>query len=224
MKRKLLSAGFVLLLLLISFCLTVYFTESPLLLFSSIKKTSCGAIAIRDHVVPFQKFGSRLFTVPYLTASYNEVVYLTEYSGDEKHNEFVRELKKLLEENMAVDIFFLAHSNNYYKWVSELDGAQRKKIRMVYNTGCSGADQRDLWLSLGIKSYVGHRSNESISPVFYFYFLRRWCAGYELGEATAEANRNMESKLNRLGAPVDSTVLYESQASVFGYSDYKINE
>lgn len=202
----------------------MYFIESPILLFSSAKKTSYAALAIRDNVVPFQKFGSRLFTLPYLTVSYNEVVYLTEYAKDEKHDEFVRELEKLLEKNVAVDVFFLAHANHYYKWVSELDSGQRKKIRLVYNTGCSGADQNDLWLNLGIKSYVAHRSNESISPVFYFYFLRRWCVGYELSEAVAEANKAMETKMKRLGAPVDSTVLYESNAGVYGPSNYKIYE
>ncbi len=200
-------------------------SESPVLLFQKIKKqNNIGAIAIRDNVIPFQKFGTRLYTYPYLNACYGNVVYLTEYRKDEQHSEFVNRLNDLLDHNSCVDIYLLAHANAYYKWVAELDSIKRKKIRMVYNSGCSGAGQSEIWLHLGAKSYVAHKGRESISPVFYFYFLRRWCAGYTLHDAVDMANKCMETKLYRFNKSVyyDSLQINESRGNCFGQSNYKL--
>jgi len=225
MKRKLISVFVLLVLLCLSFTGVVYFTESPVLLFSSPKKNAGNAaIAIRDNVIPFQKFGTRLFTYPNLTGAYGKVVYLTEYKRNEKRDEFIKELDKLLDEYKQVDVLLLAHANEFYKWVREIDSVKRKNIRLVYNTGCAGSAQEAIWLDLGVKSYVAHASNQSISPVFYFYFLRRWCGQQTLERAVTEGNVNMELKLNRLGVKVDPLVLNESRAACFGECGYKIND
>jgi len=200
-------------LLCFSFSLVIYFSDAPLLLFKGIKKQdNCGAIAIRDNVIPFQKFGTRLFTWPYLSSAYNEVIYLTEFKRNHKRKEFIEGLNNLLNDNDSVDVFLLAHANEYYQWVQQIDSVKRRKIRLVYNTGCSGIAQKDSWLSLGAKYYVGHRSNESISPVFYFYFLRRWCGSEDLGIAVSQSNKNMNEKIKRLGININALILKESEA------------
>jgi hypothetical protein len=159
-----------------------------------------------------------------LTNSYSDVIYLTEYSRNEKQKEFVEGLDKLLASHEHVDLFLLAHANEYYRWVMQIDSAKRKNIRMVYNTGCSGTGQENIWLDLGARTYIGHPSSESISPVFYFYFLRRWCAGEKLSGAVVKANGLMITKLDRLKIPVDPLVLLGSQGVVFGDANYGISD
>jgi hypothetical protein len=221
-KPKIRTVLVLALLLLLSVFLIIWLTEKPVFLFSKHPETKYAAIAIRDHVSSFEKFGTRLFTWPDLARSYHEVIYLTEYSRHEKQNEFVKGLDELLTTHEHVDVFLLAHANEYYRWVLQIDSTKRKKIRMVYNTGCSGASQKDIWLDLGAQSYVGHTSGESISPVFYFYFLRRWCAGERLSEAVVHANNLMINQLGRMHIPIDPLVLWGSQGVVFGPADYKI--
>jgi len=212
-----------LVLLVFIFSLLVYFTEGPILLFKPIiKNKGCAALAIRDDVIPFQKFGTRLFTYPLLKNAYAEVIYLTEFGKNEKRDDFVKGLDQLLSRYEKVDIYLLAHANEYYRLAQEIDSVKRRGIRMVYNTGCSGAEQCGNWLGLGAKSYVAHKSNESISPVFYFYFLRRWCAGESLGNASREANLCMEEKLERLAINLDTTLLSESRARCFGEENFAI--
>ena len=63
----------------------------------------------------------------------------------------------------------------------------RRKLRLVYNTGCFDAAQNQKWLELGARTYVGH-VGLSESPVFYVYFLRRWIRGGAIREIVAESN------------------------------------
>lgn len=212
------------LLVLLCFAMCMYFLEETLALWRIKPAERKAAIAIRDNVIPFQKYGTRLFTLPYLKKGYSEVVYLTTYEKEEKKKEFIEGLTRLLENNDAVDIFLLAHGNSYYRWVEEIDTALRKKIRLVYNTGCSGAQQALLWQRLGARSYVAHISEESISPVFYFYFLRRWAAGRPLAKAAAEANLQMLHNLEKLHTGVPATVLNQSMGICFGQKDYTLHE
>jgi hypothetical protein len=66
----------------------------------------------------------------------------------------------------------------------------------VYKTGCYDLKQGPLWLSLGAKAYVGH-PGYSVSPVFYFYFLRRWTRGIKLADAIEESNALMRLIITR---------------------------
>jgi hypothetical protein len=219
-KRKIIAIVIVSLLLLL--CLSIMrLASGPVLLFEPAAKSNCAAIAIRDDVNRFQKFGTRLFTYPYLDAHYEEVIYLTEYDSCKKKKEFIEGLNKLLSGRQQVDIFLLAHTNYYYDWVREIDPAKRSNIRMVYNTGCYGKVQSDVWRGLGAKSYIAHEG-ESLSPVFYFYFLRRWCGGATIREAIDEANRNMIEKLNIV--PVNAPLLQSSVARCYGADDYSITD
>jgi len=95
-----------------------------------------------------------------------------------------------------VDLFILAHDNRLVTWIEGLPAEQRERLRLVYNTGCYDLKQGPLWLSLGAKAYVGH-PGYSVSPVFYFYFLRRWTRGIKLADAIEESNALMRLIITR---------------------------
>ena len=178
------------------------------------------AIAIRDNVSPFQKWGSKQFTLPYLDKYYDAAWYFTQaFRGDCKDT-FLSTLDTALQRYPEVDIFLLAHSNQYIAWVAEVPSERRRHIRLVYNTGCRDLRQGDSWLDLGAKAYVGH-PGVSASPVFYFFFLRRWTRGSTLHDAMDESNRLMRLDLARtevlsFGNVNAATVSQESEAFCYG--------
>jgi len=157
------------------------------------------ALAIRDNVTPFQKWGSRQFTAPYLERYYDAAWYFTESDADDCKGPFLATLGAALERYPDVDLYLLAHHNYFLTWVAELPPGRRGHLRLVYNTGCRDAGQGPWWVQLGGRAYVGH-PGDSMSPVFYFYFLRRWTRGATLGDAVGEANRLMRRALDRMGA------------------------
>src|SRR5687767_14151547 len=145
------------------------------------------AIAIRDHVPEYQKWGTKKFSLEFLEPAYAHTRYFTEHHRGAEHRAFVVALRGALERYQAVDIFLLAHSNRYIEWVGEIEPELRAKIRLVYNTGCADAEQGSEWLALGAKTYVAH-GGANIAPIFYYYFLPDWARGTELGAAVADAN------------------------------------
>ena len=155
------------------------------------------ALAIRDNVTPFQKWGSKQFTWPYLDRYYDAAWYFTQSDSDNCKEAFQSCLSTALERYAEVDLFLLAHGNYFVQWVAELPAERRDRIRLVYNTGCRDLRQGPLWLSLGEKAYVGH-PGVSASPVFYFYFLRRSARGAALQDAMDESNALMRSTLARM--------------------------
>jgi hypothetical protein len=154
------------------------------------------AVAIRDNVPDFQKWGSKQFTKPYLDRYYDTAWYFTQSGSDNQKQAFLSCLDTALARYPAVDIFLLAHDNDFVRWVAELPTERRGRIRLVYNTGCQDLQQGPLWLSLGAKAYIGH-PGISASPIFYVYFLRRWTRGATLGNAMDESNGLMRSTLAR---------------------------
>jgi hypothetical protein len=178
------------------------------------------ALAIRDNVTPFQKWGSKNFTWPYLEGYYEAAWYFTQSDSDNCKQAFLSCLDKALEEYPEVDLFLLAHGNYFVRWVAELPAKRRTRIRLVYNTGCRDLQQGPLWLSLGAKAYVGH-PGVSASPVFYFYFLRRWTRGATLQHAIDESNGLMRSTLARVefvsfGNMDAAGISQESEAFCYG--------
>jgi len=145
------------------------------------------ALAIRDNVTTFQKWGSMVFTLRYLTRYYDKAWYYTQSGADDKKKAFLAALDHALRHYRAVDLFILAHSNKYIAWTESLPEEHRRRLRLVYNTGCHNLPQGEQWLDLGAKIYVGH-PGVSTSPVFYFYFLRRWTHGYTIRQAVEESN------------------------------------
>ena len=156
------------------------------------------AVAIRDDVTPFQKWGSREFTLPHIERYYGKAWYFT-LSGDQSQvKDFSSAVGQALIEHDAVDLYLLAHSNKLIDWVAVLPEADRQKLRLVYNTGCSDLKQGRKWIELGAKAYVGH-AGVSMSPVFYVYFLRRWTRGMELEDAVRDGNRRAFRVFDALG-------------------------
>src|SRR5688572_25427500 len=93
----------------------VILTERPLLArpvqAGSVRRA---AFAIRDHVIPFQQWGTRSFTLPSLQAAYGTVDYVTLRSwGEDRSDEVARRIERLLEAHDVVDLFLLAHSNPF---------------------------------------------------------------------------------------------------------------
>lgn len=161
--------------------------------------TSRAAVAIRDHVIPFQKWGTKLFTLPHLEDGYDRVYYLTQAGYGDQRFELEHAVEDALRHHDQVDIFLLAHGNRFVDWIADIDPALRQKLRLVYNTGCGGANQGFMWLAAGADAYVGHPALQSMSPAFYFFFLRRWVRGYSLDQAVAEANQAAARTLDRFG-------------------------
>jgi hypothetical protein len=190
-----------------------------------VRRASAGgsraAVAVRDHVVPFQKWGTRLFTLPHLESAYDDVTYLTQDGAGDERADLVAALERALAGHDAVDLFLLAHGNRFVDWVADIDPALRGRLRLVYNTGCGGAGQASEWLAAGADVYVGHGAPGSQSPAFYFYFLRRWVRGWRLDEAVDAANRKAVARLGWLGLAERSR---DPSAAVFGRADLWLGE
>jgi hypothetical protein len=221
MKKRLVAITLTIALICACFTLVIFLTDVPLKSVRRSGNNNYGALAIRDHVIPFQQYGTKLFSTGYLKKNYNRISYFTQQSGEDQKEEIISALSQLLNECDSVDIFLLSHTNYYYRWLEELpDMTLLRKVRLVYNTGCSGAMQVNQWRTLGITRYVAHVSRNSISPVFYFYFLRRYCAGQNLTDAITESNIAMHEKLNRFNKisfgliSVDKETEHESEGGL----------
>src|SRR5690606_27481654 len=105
------------------------------------------------------------------------VAYFTQRWRGDGTDDLLAALSDLLARHDSVDLFVLAHSNTLVLDVERLEPERRKRLRLVYDTGCADAVQARHWLDLGADVHVGHPGVRSVSPAFYFFFLRRWLAG-----------------------------------------------
>jgi hypothetical protein len=193
MRRKILSLIITIIIISLVFIIVVWFSDKPFAFRKNKdKKYTMAAIAIRDNVIPFQKLGSRLFTIPYLQKKYDHYAYFTQYSEVDKKEAFKDSLYYFLSKYDSVDIYLLAHTNFYYSWLDTFPKNLLKKIHMVYNTGCGNANQAFIWLTMGASSYIGHIGVKSQSPVFYFFFLRRLIFNKQIVNAVDDANIKTE--------------------------------
>jgi len=189
---------------IIALTIVVINTDYPIIRINKMSSKSIAALVIRDNVSAFQKWGSKLFTAPYLNLYYNESAYFTQYYLDDKKQDIISTLRNFLETNNYVDIYLLAHSNYYYEYIEEIEPELREKIRLVYNTGCGNFNQSEYWLSLGADIYISHLNEESLSPFFYFYFLRRWTKGYTLEDAVNISNNISINRVKNLSNFISS--------------------
>lgn len=178
----------VFLYLAIGLALVFYMSDTPM--FSRSEKKGA-AIAIRDNVSKFEKNGSLIFSRVCFDRKYVKSIYFTQNFQDEHKQAFTDSLSALLKNYEEVDVYVLAHTNEYFIWLANVDPELRKKINFAYNTGCGNFDQYNIYKDLGADAYIGHKGRESLSPIFYFYFLRRYCSGIETGEATEQANEKV---------------------------------
>ncbi len=178
------------------------------------------ALAIRDNVTPFQKWGTEVFTRRYLTRYYGGAWYFTQSKKGDLEKEFMACLDTALQKYPQVDLLLLAHTNEYIKWAEQIPEDRRRHLRLVYNTGCHNLPQGEQWLKLGAKAYIGHPGVSS-SSVFYYFFLRLWTRGEDLKSAMEASNRLMEKSF-RLFERFSkkwgdaSALMNESRASGFG--------
>jgi hypothetical protein len=219
MKRLYAITG-TLILTVFSYYLVTACTDGILTPAAPATRSQSAAIAIRDQVPGYQQWATEHFTAPYLDRYYNQSWYFTQTSNANRKQEFLNALRQALTRYQWVDLYLLAHTNTYYRWVKEIKPALRKRLRLVYNSGCDNLDQGQLWLKLGAQTYIGH-PGRSASPLFYFYFLRRWTRGDALEHAVTASNSGMGKLLDigsffsqgRLNA---NFVFNESQAFIYG--------
>ncbi|TND09093.1 MAG: hypothetical protein FD123_1496 [Bacteroidetes bacterium] len=220
-KRKISALLFSFLFPLLCLLLVVFLTDRPLsLLPKTALKNKRAVLAVRDDVTPLQKTGSRLFTLGLLDETYSHTCYITE--NDDDHRAFEDSLHRLLIQYDTVDIFLLAHGNYYYEYASRIDSVLRQKIGLVYNTGCGNAWQWTEWIARGADTYIGHTGGQSSSPYFYFFFLRRWCAGENVLESTMHANMLMRKKLVLFAGETGNEISNESEALIYGNRSIKL--
>jgi hypothetical protein len=184
------------------------------------------ALAIRDNVTPFQKWGSAVFTRRYLTRYYGGSWYFTQSRKDDLEQEITSCLDHALEHYPSVDLYLLAHKNNFVQWVTKLPAERRQRLRLVYNTGCYNQSQGPQWLALGAKVYVGH-PGESWSSVFYYYFLRHWTRGGTVQQAMDASNHLMEKTLREwemitFGYWHAASLMEDSVASCYGDAQLRL--
>jgi hypothetical protein len=165
----------------------IYFSDRPLS-FSSVRHKKIAAIALRDNVSPLEKRGSALFTVPYLEKYYSDFNYLEAKNDWVTTREFKPYAEQLLKNADSLDVYILSHGNKFYEWFYSMDPEVTKKIRMVYNSGCENDSQCIEYKKFGIKYYVGHTGELSLSPVFYVYFLRRMFSESSVASAVEKSN------------------------------------
>lgn len=193
MRREILSLLVVFFSVILVFAAVFILSDMPFFFREkNDTKYNIAAISIRDDVIPFQKMGSRLFTVPYLQNNYDHFAYFTQYGKEDKKDSFVDSLYLFLNRYDSVDIYLLAHANYYFSWLDTFPKKLLSKIRMVYNTGCGNGDQSYIWLSMGVSTYIGHPGVKSQSPVFYFFFMRRLTANNDFRKSVDEANIKTE--------------------------------
>lgn len=206
---------------LVSLIALVCLVETPFWRFDAARgKERRAAVAMRGVDPPAVLWVSKVFTLPYLEKYYAQTTYITELPDSDAQQAFVAGLEEALARYETVDVFILAHSNHYEEWLEGIDPGLRQKIRLVYNTGCHNTSTAPAWIEAGATTAVAH-PGVSESPIFFFFFLRRWTLGENIDDALAESNRRMRWVVDwqaRLPVgDIDPEVVYqETEAQCFG--------
>ncbi len=148
-------------------------------------------------------------------------------------------ITKLLKEVDALDVFILGHTNDGMpEFLEQTPRDLLKKVRLVYNTGCSDGNLSTAtkWLMFGAKAYIGHKG-ASLSHIFLHYFHKYYAEGMTLQNAVKKANEKTSSTLeissildmgNPFYDPSDGESSYDdfnkgTKAVVFGNTKFTIN-
>lgn len=187
-------------------------------IFSSERYTQkkISAIAIRDNVSNLEKRGSALFTIPYLQKNYFKYNYLEAKHDWISAREFCPYAEELLKNSDSLDVYILSHGNVFYEWFYQMDTSLLKRIRLVYNTGCNNDSQYVCYKGFQVSHYVGHTGENSISPLFYFYFLRRMCGRESICASVESSNEPAQKILSLIFSHKDSIA-----ASLGNYHDLR---
>ena len=176
---------------------------------------SQAVVAVRDHVPHWQKQATRLFSIPLLQRRYDKMYYLENSDSAEQHRLFVAAIHEALVRYDTVDIFLLAHHNRIINWLNDIDTLALKGIRLVYNCGCGDYDQGKQWKAKGVRYYIGHKGTFSWSPVFYFFFLKRWVNNQSVGDCIRQANKHLRLLLK--AACISSSAVNETCANLYPF-------
>jgi len=153
------------------------------------------AIALRDHVPLEQKLGTQAFTVPHLSAAYDHVAYLTADEDDDARTAWRAALDTARRDHCVVDLFFLAHGDDFVSWYASIPVNERPRLRFVYDTGAGDLRQGARWIDEGARSFVGHPGG-NVAPVFYAFFLPAFLDGARLDQAVARANERTKKTID----------------------------
>ena len=122
---------------------------------------------------------------------------LSSYSKEELQA-LGKKLSDSLKKNRAVDLFVVAHTNAAYMVLDYVRPSYlKKKIRMVYNTGCYNAHHSTEWKKRDVTTYIGH-AGLSCSPIFLKTFLSKWTNGYNAKDAAYAGNLSLAMNLGGL--------------------------
>ena len=161
--------------------------NDPLLTGSSGRIKNAAVYVIADNP-GFQYFTTN-FVEPLIGAyEIGKVFDFDEEDTSDVKSEFLKNLTFSLNKGRTVDLFILGHTNSYSKMLAGIPRDLRKKIRLVYNSGCYNVDDGpNLLSSYGIQAYVGH-FGFSASPLFLNKFIYNWLGSYYLRAAVARTN------------------------------------
>lgn len=153
-----------------------------------VTKDACTvAVAYRDNVPDDQKTVTRLYTVPFIAAGYDDARYfVAEWFGDQR-GRVLGSLQRARAEGCRVDLYWLVNGGDYVSWIEGMPVEQRPRLGLVYDTGAGGSLHAERWRAVGARAFVGHPS-VNIAPAFYTLFLPQWVVGASLEDGVRRAN------------------------------------
>src|SRR4051812_12232639 len=87
-------------------------TDRPVFRGGSEGRRDRAAVALRDNVTPFKKWGSGMFPLRRLQRIYDQVWYFTQGRNDNRRAEILAALSEAARTHRTVDVFLLAHTNS----------------------------------------------------------------------------------------------------------------
>jgi len=104
------------------------------------------AFVLTDVEVPFQGLAGELDSHFFINSYSRYWISDLQFGGSgttwgSRREIAVQELQKLLETNDQVDIFIFAYSNSLFDLYAKMPKELTKKIRLIYNEGCSDLGQ-----------------------------------------------------------------------------------
>lgn len=145
------------------------------------------AIAFRDDVPDDQKTVTRLYTVPFIAAGYDDARYFVDDWRGQRRADVQRAFARARAAGCRVDLFWLINGGEYVTWLETMPLEERPALGLVYDTGAGGSLHAERWRALGARAFVGHPS-VNIAPAFYTLFLPQWIAGSSLEDGVRRAN------------------------------------
>lgn len=138
-----------------------------------------------------------------LASHYDRVFVVVAPPRTPGNNPVVKTLRRASSKYATVDMFVAMHTNMEEGELAQIPFSafergfteeQRAHLRFLYNMGCGDGNPVSALVveRLGFKTFVGHKGNGSVSPLFTYPALRRWL---ERQEPIAAVSRNVYKDL-----------------------------